>query len=99
MERGEFSLEHSFSGLEPLQKAHTVRYGCRYSGSLCEMTAQEGARFERCVVPICGRKAELLVHFLCENAVAMENWQDVVMDAVPLLQMAGEEKREDAVPG
>ena len=90
MKRVEFSLEHSFSDLEPLQQAHTVRYGCSYSGSLCEITAQEGTRFEKCIVPICGQKAELLVRFLCENAVTMENWQDVVMDAVPLLQMAGE---------
>lgn len=82
--REEFFLEHSFSDLGILQKAHTVRYGC-VGGDQCDISVQEGALKESCRVKLCRQKAELLVRFLYENAVTLENWQDVVADVSALL--------------
>lgn len=83
--RKEFILEHSFSDLGLLQKAHTVRYGCMDNGCHCDITVQEGVQRESCRVYLCRQKAEMLVRFLYENAVSMENWQDVVADMTALL--------------
>lgn len=88
VERGDFFLEHSFSDLGPLQQAHTIRYACSGKGQSCEITVQDGACTERCSLRLGRKHAEMLVRFLYENAVMLENWRDVVADVTSMLLSA-----------
>ncbi len=75
----------TYSELEGLQKAHTMRYSASAEdeGILMELQLQQGAKtvFQR-VVWRGGnfRRAMLIMQYLCENGVGFAQWLDVLDD-------------------
>lgn len=76
---------HPYSELEGLQQAHTVGYSASRSqgGVLLEVWCKQGGRIARRQAFWPGgefRRAMLVMRYLCENGVGLEQWMEVLDD-------------------
>lgn len=90
MERNGYSLTREFSHLGRFQQAHTLCYALRQEdgGLTVSITRTQDARQQTQKISLAAWKpeeAELLLRYLYENAVPIENWQDVVADLTTAL--------------
>lgn len=75
----------TYSELEGLQHAHTVVY-CAAAvpqGAVLELRCEENGRVERqTALARCSfARAMLLIRYLCENGVGLQQWLEVLCDA------------------
>lgn len=85
MEKDGYSLTREFSHLGRFQQAHTLCYALdrqeeRLAVRLTRTRQKEQETQQISLVDWTLEEARLLVRYLYENAVPMENWQDVVTD-------------------
>ncbi len=85
MEKDGYSLTREFSHLGRFQQAHTLCYALdrqeeRLAVRLTCTRQKEQETQQISLVDWTLEEARLLVRYLYENAVPMENWQDVVTD-------------------
>ncbi len=85
MEKDGYSLTREFSHLGRFQQAHTLCYALtgqeeRLAVRLICTRQKEQETQQISLVDWTLEEARLLVRYLYENAVPMENWQDVVTD-------------------
>lgn len=85
MEKDGYSLTREFSHLGRFQQAHTLCYALdrqeeRLAVRLTRTRQKEQETQQISLVNWTLEEARLLVRYLYENAVPMENWQDVVTD-------------------
>lgn len=80
-----FSLTREFSHLGKFQQAYTLCYSLQTGeqGLTVSVTKTQDAQQETQKITLVSwqpEEAKLLVRYLYENAIPMENWQDIVAD-------------------
>lgn len=95
MERDGYSLTREFSHLGRFQQAHTLCYALRQEDDrrlTISLTQTQDTQKETERIALMDWRPEeagLLLRYLYENAVPMENWQDVVADLTASLAPRG----------
>ena len=95
MERDGYSLTREFSHLGRFQQAYTLCYALLQEDTklTVSLTRTQDTRQQTQKISLVGwepEEARMLLRYLYENAVPMENWQDVVADLTASLTPRGE---------